>query len=799
MAFGRVGIGSFAVSLPLLALGTAAHAQQVDEIVVTAQKREGSLQRTPIAITAFSEDSIENNHIEGVSDVALRTPGLVFGQTTADTTVTLRGVGLNISGLGGEPAVAAYQDGVYLGQSFTMALPQFDLARIEVLRGPQGTLYGRNATGGAINLITRLPEFTPGADLAFSVGNYNHIKAEAGVTGGVSDAIALRASAVYDYRQEGYRRNIAVGGRTGGSRTIGANLAALIKPTDNLTLTLRGNYLQQRSGDGTWQVIQLAPPAGTLHTPANVGGLFTIPDPALGGATLADVFGLTFPTATAGATPSRARDLIAGNDIQNLSVYRVAGASATIDWEIGGVNIKSITAYRDLDWKGLTDEDATNLHLFHDNRTQQGRTWSQEFNFSGSLFNDRVDWFVGAFYYHDKSRAELFVTQDDTQRFYEALVGLFTTGAPLAPGGLQTLTANNPLGQTVGWGHQGISLATPFVNYTMAQESTSYAIFGEAKYHITDQFALTLGGRWTRDEKDVTRSFGSNYVSQLAPSSLCVNQQDSASWSQMTGNVVAEYTLDSGAMIYGKIARGYKAGGFNIGECGAPFNPETITSYEGGVKARFFDGQLQANTAMFYYDYQDIQILRFLNNSASVENAASGKIFGIEAEVAIAPRALSGFRLSGSVGYLDTRYGDAAFSDPFAGGEAIDVSGNRLMRAPRWKASLAAEYAFQTGIGEFRLMGDANYTSTYFFDVFEASRPNQSEMRQPAYTIVNLRASWTSRDGGLQLTAFADNVTNRIYADARMALTPNGAIYGQFSAPRTYGLRLSAKFGGARS
>lgn len=798
-----LGASAFALSVPAHAQTTsesdsASSAASIDEIIVTAQKRETSLQKTPIAITAFSASSIENNRIEGVSDVALRTPGLVYAQTTGDTTISLRGVGLNISGLGGEPAVAAYQDGVYLGQSFTMALPQFDLARIEVLRGPQGTLYGRNATGGAINLITRAPEFTPGGDIALTYGNYGHIKAEAGMTGGLSDKVALRGSAIYDYRRDGYRRNISTGRDTGGDRTFGTNLAALFEATEKLSITLRGNYLHRVNGDGSWQVIQLAPPAGTFLTPANTGGFLTFPDPALGGASLADVFGLQFPVATAGAVPSRASDLIVGNDVENKTTYRVAGTSVTLDWEIGDVKLKSITAYRDLAWKGLTDEDGTNLHLFHDDREQDGETWSQEFNLSGSSFGGRLDWLVGAYYYHDDASAELFVTQDATQPFYEALIGLFSTGSPLPPGSLQALSAGNPLAQTVGRNRRGMSRAAPFLNYTMDQISTSYAFFGEGKYRITDEFALTVGARWTQDKKDVTRSFGSNYVALLAPSSLCLDKEDKAKWSEVTGNVIAEYTVDNDSIVYGKVSRGYKAGGFNIGECGAPFDPETITAYEAGVKTRFFDGQVQVNTAAFYYDYKDIQILRFLDNSAAVDNAAAGKIFGIEAEIAIAPRALSGLRLSGNVGYLDTKYEDANFSDPFAGGAPIDVSGNRMLRAPTWKGSLAAEYGFQTDAGDFRLMGDVNYTGKYFFDVFEASRPNQSEMKQPSYTIVNLNASWSSKEGGLQVTAFADNVTNKIYADARLAVPPSGAIYGQFSNPRTYGVRVSAKFGGAR-
>ncbi|WP_176594346.1 TonB-dependent receptor [Sphingobium sp. EM0848] len=796
-----IGIGALTISASFIALSTAAQAQQatrnaapIEEIIVTAQKRESALQDTPIAISAFSEKTIEQNQIQGISDVAVSTPGLVFAQLEADTTISLRGVGLNITGLGGEPAVATYQDGVYMGQSFTMSLPAFDLERIEVLRGPQGTLYGRNATGGAINLITRAPQFEPEADMALTIANYDHVKAEAGATGGLTDKIAVRGSIVYDYRGDGYRRNIAIGGRTLGDRTTNANVSALLTPTENLKITLRGNLQKRKSGDGVWELLQLAPSSGTGVTPANVGGFFTFPDPSLGGASLADIFGLHFPVATAGGVPRNPDDLEVTTGFQNRNKFDVKGASATFDWDIGDVKLKSITAYRDAKWHGLTDEDGTNLHLFHLDRVQGAKTWSQEINLSGRSFNDRLDWLLGAYYFNEDASSDMLVSMDDTQLFYEALVGVFSAGAPLPPGSLKTLTAGNPLGQGIGR-YQGLNSAAPFLDFSMKQKSKSYALFGEGKYHLADNFAVTVGGRWTEDKKDVSRSFTSNFVSLLDPSSLCIDKPDSARWREVTGNVVAEYNVNNDSMLYGKASRGYKAGGYNVGECGGKFDPEKIWAYEAGLKSTFLNGQVRANSAIFYYDYKGLQILRYLGNTASVQNAAAAKIFGIETEFTIAPRALYGFQLSGSVGYLDTKYEDASFGNPFASGPAIDVSGNRLMRAPKWKASLAAQYGFDTAIGKFLLMGDANYTSKYYFDTFEAKLPNQSEMVQPSYTIANIRASWTPNEGDYRVMLFVENVTNKLYSEARIALPTQGAVFGQFSAPRTWGVRLSAKFG----
>ncbi len=770
----------------------------IEEIVVTAQKRESDLQDTPIAITAFDGDVIERNQIEDFRDIALRTPGLVFAQTDAMSIIALRGVGLDISSLGGETAIAAYRDGVYLGQSFTLSMPAFDLERIEVLRGPQGTLYGRNATGGAVNLVTHGPSFEPDANLALSYGDYDHIKIEVGGGTGLSDTVAARGSIVYDKRGDGYRNLVSLGRKTRGDESVVGNFSMLITPADDFDMTLRGNFSDSVTGFGTFENLQFAPAGGTFLTPNNVGGFFTFPDPNFGGQSLAKVFNLDFPVAMAGNIPTDPDDLEVAGELRNKQEFDVWGTSATIEWDLGEMMFKSITAYRDIQWKRLSDQDGTDLQLLTQDGIQGAETFTQEINLSGTSATGRLDWLVGGYYFNEDASAEFLYDLRAFQLFYEALIGVFGTGSPLPSGSLQSLSANNPLGRGIGR-RQGQISPWPFLHFTMEQDSKSYAAFGEGRYNLTEDFSLTLGARWTRDEKDTTRSLSSNFVSLLAPAGLCIDSPDGDEWSEVTGNLIAEYRIEEDSLLFGKISRGYKAGGFNPGECLGSFNPEIIWAYEAGLKTRVFDDQMQLNSAIFYYDYKDIQINRFINNAASVTNAAEAKLFGLETEFIIAPRAAEGLRLSGSIGYLDTKYEDATFADPIGGGPAIDVSGNDLLRAPNWKFSLAAQYGLRLGdTGEILLLGDVHYSDSYYFDVFEAGLPNQSEMEQGSYAIANARISWLPARGGYEVMVFVENITDKLYAETRVAVGTTGAVIGMFSRPRTWGVRVSAKFGAGR-
>jgi iron complex outermembrane receptor protein len=306
---------------------------------------------------------------------------------------------------------------------------------------------------------------------------------------------------------------------------------------------------------------------------------------------------------------------------------------------------------------------------------------------------------------------------------------------------------------------------------------------------LTDALRLTLGARYTEDEKDAHRKLTNNLA--VAP----CNSSESESWNESTGTAILDYTFAEDTMVYGSLSKGYKAGGFNPGECAGAFDPENLIAYEVGVKSQVANGRVQLNGAVFLYEYDDIQVNRFVNNASSITNAAEADILGAELEFVVV--ATDGLSFDGGITWLDTEYGGGAtFSNPILLGPPIDVDGNVLMRAPEWKLYVAAQYEWETSIGRFTLRADTAYSDDFYFDVFEASLPDQSEMEQEAYTISNARLAWESLNGVYEVQGFIENIGDEIYAETRQAIGTTGAVIGEFSAPRRYGVRISARLGG---
>ena len=268
---------------------------QIEEIVVTAQKRESKLQETPIAITAITQEQISLNRIENFGDIALHTPSMSYTELQGFSQIAIRGVGTDLTNLANETAVAMYQDGVYQGATFAQTIPQFDMERIEVLRGPQGTLYGRNATGGAVNIITRNPSDVPEFNASLTGGDYARQRVELGASGPLADGISGRASFVTD-SHSGYNDNHTLNDSEGDDSLKGGHVSVGFDLNDTTDLVLRANYTRDHGNTGVFMVREISPTALGI-SPDNLGGLLTFPQPALGGLSFAQVFGLTFPQA----------------------------------------------------------------------------------------------------------------------------------------------------------------------------------------------------------------------------------------------------------------------------------------------------------------------------------------------------------------------------------------------------------------------------------------------------------------------------------------------------------------------
>ncbi len=768
----------FGLSFGLRAFAAGA---EIEEIVVTAQKRESNLQQTPIAITALTHEQIQLNRIENFGDVALHTPSMSYTELQGYSQTSIRGVGTDLTNLANETAVAMYEDGVYRGATYAQTVPQFDLERIEVLRGPQGTLYGRNATGGAVNIITRPPSDVPEFNASFTGGNYDRIRAELGASGPLNDMVSGRVSFVTD-SHSGFNDNKTLGESEGDDSLKGGHAALAFNLNDTTDLILRGNYTRDHGSTGVFMIREISPTglASGAISPDNLGGILTFPQPGLGGQSFADVFGLTFPQANPPIVvdPNKQKSYTEQPTKNNVKQY---GGSATLTTELGGVTAKLILGYENSKLVRYGDIDGTDIQMLTQDGQQANRQNTAELNLSGDYWDGRATWMIGGFYFQEDGNTHFYYDLGALQQTYEALFGIFGPGgAPLPPGSLAAFGVRLKTGQPS---------AAPFLDFRGNQDSKSWATFGQTTIDIVDNLHLTLGARYTDDTKNMHRELSNNLGG--APCDQRINQE----WNETTGTAIVNYDFTDDTMVYLSASKGFKAGGFNVSECQGAFDPETIWAYEAGIKTQLLDKRLQLNAATFVYKYDDIQVNRFVNNASSITNAAKANIYGAELEfVALVGE---GFQFDGGVTYLSTEYdGGASFSNPITGGPPINVDGNDLLRSPPWKLYIGGQYEWQTKYGRFTARADVTYSDSFYFDVFEASLPNQKEMEQDAYTITNAHLAWDSNDGKYSGQLFCQNIGDQLYSYSSQAVGTTGSIMSQYSSPRQYGIRVSMKMGG---
>lgn len=814
-------LGASAIGLGLSGIGIAAHAQESDfveatdeartlgTVIITSERREQSLQDAPLAVTALTAETLETQQIASIEDIQLVVPNLTFGSLTNFTQISLRGVGLDVTTLAGETSVATFQDGVYLGQTFVQNVPSFDLERVEVLRGPQGTLYGRNATGGAINFISRDPSEVPEFNAGLTIGNYDRIAVDLGASGPLSDVVSARASLQHDQRS-GYRDNLLTGEDEDDLDSIAGRVALVFEPNSDFKFTFRGDVTDRETSPVNQAIASVLTPTGT--TPEMPVGPFSLPGAvlgqlglipaadaaALGLQTPADFFGLTQPGVF--TDPTETTDFY--NDAPSESQFDVWGISGTVEWNLSeDVLLKSITAHRDSEFTSMFDNDGTSASVLASQSGQGGEQFTQEINLIGTSFDDRLDWVLGAFYFDEEAEATFNFDLVALGELINLSGSTGTLGAPpfnlnIAGGGapilpLLQLGADPLLGQSFATGQIP---ATGYLGFQTFQDSQSIAIFGQGTWHASDNVRLTGGLRYSEDEKDVRRSLRSNFVPVVA---LCDEAPESQTWDAVTGTAAIDFDVDEDTLIYGRVSRGYKAGGFNPGACAGSFDPETLWSYEVGLRSQPFGRQVTANATAFYYDYTDIQFTTYIGNAAIIDNAADAKIYGAELEFVIAPDSAPGFRADGSISYLNSEYGEFSFQDPFALA-TLDVEGNQLIRAPEWKFNVGAEYTFSgTPIGDLTFRGETAYSDDYFHDIFNGQAPGQSATAEDSYTISNFRVIWApTGTPDFQIQGFVENIEDTLYAFARPGSATSGNISGQFSAPQTYGVRITKKWGG---
>lgn len=429
----------------------------IEEIVVTAEKRESSLQETPIAITALSNSMVEDRNIDDMRKISSLTPSMVYNMSAGNAQIYMRGVGTDVNTITTEPGVAMFVDGVYLGTTSDQAATFENIERIEVLRGPQGTLYGRNTTGGNVNVITKLPGAEPDFSASLLYGDYDRVKASVSGGGSLIDGLLAARVSLVKETADGYRDNAFNGDDLDDRDTLSSALSVVVTPSDTFELILRGDWSEADQDNPLLDYGEEVPGSGL--TPFLFGG-------QQGSAP--DELRLNSPTEF---------------DRENW------GLSATISWDIADVTLRSISAYRETINNGVQDNDGTDISFLNVVSTQESEMFSQEINLLGTI-NDNFDWILGAYYFDQRSLDQFEFELAALQPFFETIFGF-------SSGGLGDPAVNFLFGERLAGGGSAI----PFLDFTNTQDTESVAFFAQGTYHVSDRMRVTAGIRRTDDEK----------------------------------------------------------------------------------------------------------------------------------------------------------------------------------------------------------------------------------------------------------------------------------------------------------
>lgn len=726
---------------------------QLQDIVVTAQKRAESSQKTPISISVVSGDDLVNRSANTLQDIQSQTPGLVFEQGP----VNQFGVATQMRGISGKGSAEAsapiYINGIYMSAQTSgtnagaPSAALLDIARVEVLKGPQGTLYGRNSTGGSINVVENAPKLdVVEGYVKAGVGNYN-LRTASGVVNVplVAESIGLRVAGLVTH-QGAVVRN-AINGTPILNRDEEAFRAALrFNPGDGaLDATLRGDYYHAKGGGQLRQPVSVRPGAAALVVAIESGlNPFTNPAAVLQGVT-------TFQTFLKGGKPSVSDVFYNAPTSARVETY---GGSFEVSYDIGGATLKSLTGYRHYEASSREDYDGTPFEILRGFVPYRYNQFSEELQLAGSALDGKLKYVVGGFYFNLKIHEQ----------------GVTSALPPLNPA--------NPASR----------------NYF--DQSKSYSAFGQATYEITDSLNVTGGLRYTSEDKTLTVRNTDGLGCALPPPEL-IGGQCLARYKTSFTNVSyiggVNYFVTPQVMIYGTVSTGFKSGGTNLGDrrpgSFVSYKPEKVDNYEIGFKGDLLDRRLRVNVSAFQMKYSDIQKAVVVATAGGgiftiTQNAASARITGVEMEVTALP--VKGLELRGTLNYLKPKY--LNYVDA-----SRDRSNEKFDNQPRWQYSLSAAYTAETGIGDARAQIDWSWRGSV--DLFPAAPAPRSNQFQPSYGLLNGRLSLEVESADLTIAAYGKNLLDKRYFGTITDLNASlGFGFGIVGMPRTYGLEITKRF-----
>ncbi|MCH4894784.1 TonB-dependent receptor [Sphingomonas sp. SFZ2018-12] len=713
------------------------------DIVVTARRRAESLQDVPISISAFGEDALSNLQADTLSGIQYATPNLYLDQGDAGNAVIyIRGVGQNDSLAFADPGVGVYVDDVFISRSQAAFLEVFDVERIEVLRGPQGTLYGRNTIGGAIKFVSTRPTRDVTAYGEVGYGNFDSLILKGRLSGPIAGD-TLRAKVAFAYsKRDGYNQNSFTGQDDGDVDTLSGRVSLLFEPSSDVEFLLSADGRVDRP-DTSRSPVRETPITGAIP-----GGLVTFP-----------------------ASPG---DYQVDTNANGLSDQTGWGVALTSRWFVNDkVTVESITSYREFRFDLNLDTDGSRLPILDILLNQDQRQFSQELRLTYED-PDNLTFTGGLYYFYD----------DDTT-FSGVDNGAATIfGFPVTLFGF----ASSSLAET----RQETNSYAIFGDATY-QLTDRLSISAGLRYTTEDRSSGRLFENFFNPAISTIRNTPP-FLAGVGVAGRPINGE--ASFDAFTPRGSISYQASDDVLLYASASRGFKSGGFD-GRASTdfafqPFRPEFVWSYEGGAKTSWLDGRLTLNGSVFYNDYTDVQVTSFGSDPVTgvfvslFTNAASASAWGAELELLAQPT--DGLAITGSLGLLDANYDRF---DILVGGVVTDVSDRRVVNAPDFNASLGATYtAPLSSYLSATFHVDGSYRSTVATEITDSPL-----LRQEGYERINAFVALNGPQDRWQLRAGVENLTDRNVRVQGFNLQEfPGVQVGFFSAPRTYDLRLIVRY-----
>ncbi|MDG2306730.1 MAG: TonB-dependent receptor [Candidatus Binatia bacterium] len=750
-------------------------AKAVEEIVVQARKRQEFLEDTPVSVTALSENALRESGVERLDDIQTLVPNLTFqtDNTGAQSNIRIRGVGTSSTEIAFDPGVGVYVDGVFLPRALGTLVNIVDVQQVEVLRGPQGTLFGKNTVGGAINITTVKPSNELAGFAMVRPGNFNSIDTRFTLNIPILDDLLLMRTSFASRNTPGYSYNSFRDEYLNGHNSLAFLGALRFLPHDDVTIDLTGTWSRDHN-NGIAQRCVVGNPDSPLSSLLPPGS----------------------PEACSETTPfETTSNLAALTDLESYGAWMVA------DWDVGEVpfmgdiSVKSLTSWRQQNPRTRFDVDGTDFIIVQLSNVGGGapldgtpgfqRQIMQEGQLNGSALDDRLNYVAGAFGFWEKGNGGDRVTY------------------VLPPGQGNPIALNQQSLQTV------------------SIDNWTWALYGQATYDVLDWLSLTGGIRYTQDKKGLT--FESFDVPTGSQTGNEAGDKVFQAWTPMGSiaatlpeDLISDTPLDH-VMGYFTYSEGFKGGGFNGVATGTSsgstvgsgvafaYGPETLDNFEIGLKLIGFDQRATLNTSFFIGKYDDIQVTQIRDTgtgpdgaptiSRITDNAATATTKGFEIELLTTPT--DGLLIMGNVGYTDATYDDFSEGLSDYDGNPLDRSGDRFLFTPRLQTFLAAQYSFaMPGLDGSPMSGwfTPRVEWAYVSSV-QWLGPEVPEATQSGYNLLNARFSYDFMDDRAQVALWAKNLLNVAYfTNVTPTVSTVGFLTRAYAAPRTYGAELSWRF-----